>query len=703
MSTNRSRIVGSTQLRNKVNRNAFDLSHRHMYTAQIGELLPVTCQWLNPGEKAQFGYQGFTRTTPLQTAAFTRLRENIQFFFVPFQSLWKYFNTQMNNMTKGKDGQDISMFAKSAYETESITTSMPYLNYNDLQIRLQGIITQMVNTIFTKEIMQFAKNSKLGFVEWYKVAFSSRRTRTFLGNNAPQAIFTTLAYNYFDEFGSYRYVKNAKLLQSLGYGNFIFYQTYDLVSNVYAYMLKEHPDFDVDLPVMPFISSEYGFAQDWNYRGISNPPNLSLFPLLAYQHIYYDFYLNKDWQERHAELYNIDYILPTSAMNFVSYRPYTEYTNKIKYNSPSIFDLQQSNLPLDYLNGVLPSAQFSTESSVSLGDQGTVSTSQTVGQRYIATASQSSDSVVNLDVSDKTFRTNSNNVIDITVPHTHNVNLGDASFSISSLRNALALQKYKEIQNSNDTDFESQVLALFGVKPRKGCDVMYLNGADSTIQINPQINNNLSEGNQAEIKAIATSQLQCQGTFVADTYGVLIGIYRCVPQLDYANVGIDRNLLKTDATDFPNPALDSVGMQTQYRNSFYAPSIMHKWADYSESSLPQADIDMATTYGYLPRYAELKTSFDRVDGAFNSSYKSWVSNIPDRILSDMMYPTSSSLTSEDFRYPFGDILKSDPHYTDNIFVNQSTATTDDDRLLIGSVNLFKVVRPFSVSGLPWAN
>ena len=703
MSTNRSRIVGSTQLRNKVNRNAFDLSHRHMFTAQIGELLPITCQWLNPGEKAQFGYQGFTRTTPLQTAAFTRLRENVQFFFVPFQSLWKYFNTQINNMTKGKDGQDISTFAKSAYETESLTTSMPYVNYYDLQLRLQGIITQMVNTIFTKQIMQYAKSSKLGFVEWYKAAFSPRRSYEFIGNNVPSAVFASLAYNYFDEFGCYRYAKNAKLLQSLGYGNFTFWQTYDLLSNVYAYMLEEHPDFGVDLPVQQFLTSKYGFAQDWNYRGIANAPNMSIFPLLAYQHIYYDFYLNKDWQEKHAELYNIDYILPTSSMNFVSHRPYTDYTNKDKYNSPSIYDLQQSNLPLDYLNGVIPSAQFGSESSVSLGDQGTIRTGPTVGLRYTATASQSSNSAVNLDVSDKVFRTNSNIPIDITVPHTHNVDMGNASFSISSLRNALALQKYKEIQNSNDTDFESQVLALFGVKPRKGCDVQYLNGADSTIQINPQVNSNLTGDNQTEIKAIATSQLNCQGSFVADTYGVMIGIYRCVPQLDYANIGIDRNLFKTDATDFPNPTLDSVGMQTQYRNSFYAPSIMHKWSDYDESSLPTADIDMSLTYGYLPRYAELKTSFDRVDGAFNSAFKSWVSNIPDSILSDMMYPTSSNVASSEFRYPFATLLKSNPHYTDNIFVNQSTATIDDDRLLIGSVNLFKVVRPFSVSGLPWAN
>ena len=42
----------------------------------------------------------------------------------------------------------------------------------------------------------------------------------------------------------------------------------------------------------------------------------------------------------------------------------------------------------------------------------------------------------------------------------------DASLKISALRSATALQKYKEIQNSNDPDFANRVLAHFGIKPR---------------------------------------------------------------------------------------------------------------------------------------------------------------------------------------------------------------------------------------------
>ena len=93
----RSDIVGLHRIKNKPSRNAFDLSHRHMFTAQIGELLPIFNTWVNPGDTLKLGYNGLSRTAPLQTAAFTRLKENVQYYFVPFQALWKYFEQVVNN------------------------------------------------------------------------------------------------------------------------------------------------------------------------------------------------------------------------------------------------------------------------------------------------------------------------------------------------------------------------------------------------------------------------------------------------------------------------------------------------------------------------------------------------------------------------------------------------------------------------------
>ena len=103
--------------------------------------------------------------------------------------------------------------------------------------------------------------------------------------------------------------------------------------------------------------------------------------------------------------------------------------------------------------------------------------------------------------------------------------------------------------------------------------------------------------------------------FTASTYGMIIGIYRAVPQLDYSHVGIDRNLFKTDATDFPIPELDSVGMQTQYRCELSAPliGINNILVPFKSSS---SALDMSVTYGFAPRYAELKSARDYFEGGF---------------------------------------------------------------------------------------
>ena len=102
----------------------------------------------------------------------------------------------------------------------------------------------------------------------------------------------------------------------------------------------------------------------------------------------------------------------------------------------------------------------------------------------------------------------------------------------------------------------------------------------------------------------------------ATTYGMIIGIYRAVPQLDYARVGIDRNLFKTDATDFPIPELDSIGMQTQFRCELSAPLIgtCEKVVPFEHSSTA---FDMSLTYGYAPRYAELKSARDYFEGGLS--------------------------------------------------------------------------------------
>ena len=177
--------------------------------------------------------------------------------------------------------------------------------------------------------------------------------------------------------------------------------------------------------------------------------------------------------------------------------------------------------------------------------------------------------------------------------------------------------------------------------------------------------------------------------FTASTYGIIIGIYRAVPQLDYARVGIDRNLFKTDASDFPIPELDSIGMQTQYRCELSAPII-----GLTDGFHPQTGsfIDMSQTYGYSPRYAELKSAKDYFEGGFCGSYSSWVTGYDEAFLQSWRKNLRSTAVED--LLGVDTLFKCRPSLLYPIFVNQWSGTVNDDKLLIGSVNTCVAVRPF---------
>nr|DAF75790.1 MAG TPA: Major capsid protein [Microviridae sp.] len=680
------KVLGMHRLKNKVNRNAFDLSHRHMFTAQIGELLPVFSQWVNPNETFKIGYNGKTRTAALNTDAFTRIRENIQYYFVPFQSLWKYFEQQVNNMTKGDAGQNISKFASSSTEASSISTSMPYISYIDLASWLQTMYEHAkaaVNAYFKAHLDDGSRSAK-GFAAYCKA--SSTFSDVFVCDG-------------------YRLCRSAKLLMSLGYGNFATVIQYDIYAMAEKYMTEEvPPTWDSS----EFQDSLYSLDFTYEASSITNSPNLSLFPLLAYHKICNDHYRNEKWQPFEPWTCNIDYLSPTGNMNAKSFIQSSTFNTLMT----SIIDLENSNLPIDYFTSVLPRAQYGDESAVSVG------LNKTDALFRIKDAADNTKGAIfggsSFTTGDSLQKGNSAPVPahDGYVAPVRTASTGlqlvgfsgnltaDASMKISALRSATALQKYKEIQNSNDPDFAAQVLAHFGIKPKVDSRTsVFIGGDDKTLSINPQVNTNFQNGGEPEIKAIGIGDLSAGCKFTSTTYGMIIGIYRAIPQLDYSHVGIDRNLFKTDASDFPIPELDSIGMQTQYRCELSAPlmGLCDPLVPYEYQTNP---LDMSVTYGYSPRYAELKSARDYYEGGFCGTYSTWVTGYDQSFLSAWRR-NRGSVSISDYD-SIEDLFKCRASLLYPIFVNQWSGTVNDDKLLIGSVNTCVAVRPFSMYGLPYS-
>ena len=118
---------------------------------------------------------------------------------------------------------------------------------------------------------------------------------------------------------------------------------------------------------------------------------------------------------------------------------------------------------------------------------------------------------------------------------------GSNSLKISALRSATALQRYKEIQNSNDPDFAAQVLAHFGIKPNVDERTsIFIGGDDKTLSINPQVNTNFLNGGQPDIKAIGVGDLSAGCKFTATTYGMIIVTDRKSTRLNSSHSGESR-------------------------------------------------------------------------------------------------------------------------------------------------------------------
>lgn len=74
-----------------VSRNAFDVGYSNKFTSSLGMLLPCFVRECNPDEHYRINARMFTRTMPMNSAAFIQCTQHVEFFFVPYRLLWRAF------------------------------------------------------------------------------------------------------------------------------------------------------------------------------------------------------------------------------------------------------------------------------------------------------------------------------------------------------------------------------------------------------------------------------------------------------------------------------------------------------------------------------------------------------------------------------------------------------------------------------------
>lgn len=116
-----------------VHRSSFDLSSKKLFTAKVGEILPVYWQIAIPGNKYRISSDWFTRTVPVNTAAYTRIKEYYDFYAVPLRLISRALPQAFTQMT------DYMTSAASNTANTEMLTSVPNTTLNLLSLSLQTI------------------------------------------------------------------------------------------------------------------------------------------------------------------------------------------------------------------------------------------------------------------------------------------------------------------------------------------------------------------------------------------------------------------------------------------------------------------------------------------------------------------------------------------------------------------------------------
>lgn len=598
--------MSMADIKNRPSRNGFDLSFKKNFSAKAGELLPIMTKVVLPGDSFNINLKSFTRTQPLNTSAFARMREYYDFYFVPFEQMWNKFDSMVTQMTQNVQHAS----GPTLDDNVPLSGGMPY--------------------------------------------FTSAQVAEYL-NSQNKAAAT-------NPFGFKRSTLTCKLLSYLGYGDYL---TYD------------------------------SSGKTWETDPLLYNLNLSPFPLLAYHKIYSDFYRYSQWEKTNPSTFNLDYIKGTNDLQMD--------LSALVSDDYNFFDMRYCNYQKDMFHGVLPVAQYGSASVVPISGGLTISGNGIPTFSYSSAVrpvtNPNTPVLTNVDgtqgTQDGTLGiqgTGANGLLRWKDPKLI-ANADAASFAVSvlALRQAEFMQKWKEVSVSGDEDYKTQIQKHWNITVSEflSHQARYLGGCATSLDINEVVNNNITGDNAADIAG--------KGTFTGNgsirfeskgEYGIIMCIYHVLPIVDYVGSGVDHACTLTDATSFPIPELDQVGMES-------VPLV--RVMNPLKSGAPSAE----TFLGYAPRYIDWKTAVDRSVGAFSGTLRTWCLPMGDAELTaadSLNFPTNANVEPDSIQAGF---FKVNPSIVDSLFAVQADSSVNTDEFLCSSYFDVKVVRNLDVNGLPY--
>jgi len=107
-------------------RSVFDLSYEKKFTCDMGELIPVLCDEMVPGDRFDIGNQIVVRFQPLVAPIMHEINVFVHYFFVPYRILDDDFE---DFITGGEDGDDTTVIPRWNPTDTTVGSLWDYLGF----------------------------------------------------------------------------------------------------------------------------------------------------------------------------------------------------------------------------------------------------------------------------------------------------------------------------------------------------------------------------------------------------------------------------------------------------------------------------------------------------------------------------------------------------------------------------------------------
>lgn len=524
-----------------------------------------------------------------------------------------------------------------------------------------------------------------------------------LSNFAPNILLTTLLEEIYDSlhddgtapvttmFGKKWGLNALRLLQYLGYGNF--YAIVDMSSTAFLNYCQELDGYD----------------------GVENktPRYVNLWRILAYQHIFYDWFRNKYYDQipfmcaygttAHDSTGSFDYVgtfnVDDITCGTIANSHFVVANTSSRQRLHAIFDLHYSQYKKDIYTSALPSTQFGAVSSISLKD---------INIR----ASDTLDSSMDFDDAEANYNPYFENGLsarngklrysvtdgsDTYVEEEFNIL---NAFDVLQFRKAELMQQWKQnalrAGNQVDDNFESH----YGVKPYYEEDnvVKFLGSFSTHLDVNPITATATTgasvNGNVGDLAAIGVGSTKGQEiNFEAKDFGVIMAVSCFVPEVYYDGNGLNEANTLIEPFDYFYPEFQNVGFEAL--------------------PLARQDVDTALNgtfdfnLGFVPPYSWKKTNVDEVLGDFSMVGNNFLQATPNiTSIGGMRDWVLRRSDNNPIRSTAGGASKPikayyvSPDTTDPIFGVNYDGTPMTDPFALALNWQVRSIRPMSVLGLP---